>query len=438
MNKKHRLLIAVILIGVFLRVFNLGTESIWTDEAVSLIEATQPSFNDIASMVADKELLPYGYHLILHYWIDLFGISEFTIRFLSALFSTASILILFLLTRKVFSDKTAFLAALLMSTAMLEIVYAQEARPYALFGFLALLSTLFLVYFVNEQKKRHLAAYGFVTLIALYINYMALFLILFQSLVFIKYRKQWKAWLTTQITLFILFLPLIPFMVGQALNKYPAWVNALPKFGVPEFLSKLGVFFFALPVLLFLAIAFFLVIFIKIKKIPFNATIFFIALIALALIIFSSLSIIMRPLSLVRHSFFLVPLIYVAIAWGIFQLKKHKTACIVAILIFNLITLTIYYVTPTKPEWRQAASYISDRSTYPAVIFNARNSDIYIFSYYLPDAKALSLEDSDISQNIPPDFWYIAAKSNEFTLNYSIMPAAAFSGVTVYRHDTFI
>src|SRR3989344_9621865 len=87
------LLIMIILLGTFLRIYHIDEESIWTDEAVSLIEADK-DFPSLMSFLSKNEGFPFGYSLILHNWIDLFGNSEFSVRFLSAIFGIASILLM--------------------------------------------------------------------------------------------------------------------------------------------------------------------------------------------------------------------------------------------------------------------------------------------------------------------------------------------------------
>ena len=85
MKFKKELILAVILFfGLFLRVYALGSESIWQDEGFSVSVAHMNLSELIATTAADVH--PPLYYLLLHYWISIFGDSEFSCRFLSALF----------------------------------------------------------------------------------------------------------------------------------------------------------------------------------------------------------------------------------------------------------------------------------------------------------------------------------------------------------------
>ncbi len=65
----------VLLISSFLRIYQLGTESIWYDEFVS---------REVANLVNNSQIIEHSktdnnfptYYLILHYWVWLFGDSE--------------------------------------------------------------------------------------------------------------------------------------------------------------------------------------------------------------------------------------------------------------------------------------------------------------------------------------------------------------------------
>ena len=104
MKKKfvYLFLTVIILTGIFLRFYDLGQESFWTDEAVSIIEANQEVPSQTIDLVTKLEGSPYGHHLILHYWIKVFGQTEFSVRFISALFGVLSIIVLFFLVRLFF------------------------------------------------------------------------------------------------------------------------------------------------------------------------------------------------------------------------------------------------------------------------------------------------------------------------------------------------
>src|SRR5687768_9598065 len=81
--KQEHLFLTVFVVGAILRVYNLGYESIWFDEGVS-IERARMSVIQMIEVTARRDNNPPLYYLILHYWVALFGDSEFAVRLLSA------------------------------------------------------------------------------------------------------------------------------------------------------------------------------------------------------------------------------------------------------------------------------------------------------------------------------------------------------------------
>src|SRR3990167_4926541 len=83
------------------------------------------------------------YYILVHYWTKIFGLSEFKLRFFSAIFGIASIYMIFLLGKTIFNEKVGLIAAFILSINHQHIYYSQEARNYSFLVFLALLSAYY-------------------------------------------------------------------------------------------------------------------------------------------------------------------------------------------------------------------------------------------------------------------------------------------------------
>ena len=180
LSKQFWLLLLIILLAFALRLYQLDKESLWMDEAFSVHHAQEKDLLSLLTFVSTTEAAPPGHYLLLHYWIALFGSSEFSLRFPSVLFGVLSLALLFKIVKMVFSTKIALLSVFFMSVSMIEILYSQEARLYSLFTFLSLLSAFFfLKLFLAERQKektvRHYLSYFLSMALALYTNYLAFF-----------------------------------------------------------------------------------------------------------------------------------------------------------------------------------------------------------------------------------------------------------------------
>ena len=81
---------------------------------------------------------PPLYHIVLRWWIDLFGNSTAATRALSAVFSLGAIYDLFDICRLLHRPGTALVAAALMALSPAQLDFAQQTRSYAMLILLAL------------------------------------------------------------------------------------------------------------------------------------------------------------------------------------------------------------------------------------------------------------------------------------------------------------
>ncbi|HEX7587613.1 MAG TPA: glycosyltransferase family 39 protein, partial [Anaerolineae bacterium] len=204
----------IVLLAFGLRVYRLGAQAIWWDESLSLYRATRDLSTILANTiliqnVVTHDLQPPLYFVLLHFFVSVSGVSEFALRFLSVMANVATVPVLFALARRWFSPSVGILAAFLGALSPFYVWYAQEARPYALVLFLALLA----IYAVARAFKGHegrpvdlgwLAVYACASIASLYTNYYALFLIPFHVVLIAL-----TVWRTARMRPFIL-LPALP------------------------------------------------------------------------------------------------------------------------------------------------------------------------------------------------------------------------------------
>ncbi len=213
MDRQTWLLALILGGGLLLRVYDLGTESFWLDEGITIRTIT-------ASWTEMKQILsgsvhPPLYYLLLGSWTALFGSSEFAARMPSVIFGLVSIFMAYRVGRLLFDTHVGLFAALFVALSLFQIRYAQEARNYSL---LCMLSTMSYVYFIKllqtESWKPSLS-YLTVSTLMLYTHVYGLFTIISHNIyivirkfVFGTYRSpSWRHWIGLQIGLALCFLP---------------------------------------------------------------------------------------------------------------------------------------------------------------------------------------------------------------------------------------
>lgn len=438
------LLLAILIVGAGIRFYHLDKESLWTDEMVTMSHLDGNLFQSLIN----KELMPPGYFLLLKPVVATFGQSEFSLRFLSALFDTLSILLVYLVGKRWFNKKVGILSAILLATTMLQVVYAQEARPYSLFGFLVLLTTY--LFILAKDDKRFWPVYILVAAISLYTNYLTLFVILIHIILTIFYFKSnIKKNLISILMVFLLFLPGMPMLYQQVLLRQASLTKNLVLRGVPQILGQLGVGFYLLP--LTLLTVFLVAVFIllrKVKKLSRKNTVSFtlitITITLIAQIIFLDTT--LRSFALVRHSFFVVPFAYILISKGITRIKPKKMGIAVVgiVLIFNLITLAVYYSETTKTPWNQAVNLIESQSDNPLVLFDRYGSNLMLYQYYQTEEARLvsqvNLKDLQVVLKDDQEFWFISSRNFDRDIykdfleeNYKLVSVYNWTEMAVYK-----
>src|SRR5260221_931253 len=108
-NKRWLAAITIILFGPYaFRLWHLGRQSLWHDEAWSLMSSYQP-------LTPVDPNYPPLYTLLLGIWMRLVGDSVWAMRYFSLLFGTATVAAVALLTRRWFGNRAAVFSAILVA-----------------------------------------------------------------------------------------------------------------------------------------------------------------------------------------------------------------------------------------------------------------------------------------------------------------------------------
>jgi len=178
-NYSNVILLMILFIGSFLRIYKLDYKGLWLDE---IIEVTTADSNTIAGVLESttQHLSPPLGLIIPHFFLQ-FGNNDFIARLPSVIFGILSIVLIYTVAKSLFGIKEGLISALLLSISPFHIWYSQEARMYSLFVFFSLLSILFFYKGIVDNEKK--MWYGFIisTTLNIYTHYFAFFMILTYS-----------------------------------------------------------------------------------------------------------------------------------------------------------------------------------------------------------------------------------------------------------------
>ncbi|MGH2461002.1 MAG: glycosyltransferase family 39 protein [Chloroflexota bacterium] len=201
----------VVALAFGLRVFRLGTQSLWGDETISVFRA-YGSIGEITGDVPHEGTLPPLYYYVLHYWILVAGDRETAVRFLSLVFGVLAIPLLYALVRRTLGRVAGLVAATLAAVSPFWIYYSQETRTYALVTALVILAVYLLVR-ASDRSIGLWCAYAVAAALAVASFYFAGFALAAATLGRLADRRGWPTvaftCLLAQVGALVLLAPLL-------------------------------------------------------------------------------------------------------------------------------------------------------------------------------------------------------------------------------------
>lgn len=492
-SRRRIILIFILLLALTLRLYTLSSESVWLDEGYALNEAQQPTITDVITTARDHTGTPPLYVIFLHFWLNLFGTSEFALRLPSALLSTIAIVFLYLTARQLTSTKLALTSAFIMSISMTNIVYAQEIRAYGLFTFLIMLSSFFYLRFLKSNNPLNAVSYVLVTALMLYTHFLSIAIVFLQNIAYLIARdyiysdscppstKQeskhvrhlfppLKHWFRAQAALVLLYIPGTKILLPQLGNLQRVLPGHLLGLGLPPVIAQQGIYIFVIPFIITVITVFSILSFktafpIRYEKLTqftkrlfLNDSVLFAAFVLFFTEYFIFASAMTHSTFITRYTHFLYPFIYISalLAYSRLQARNLRVLIVILFLVTSTAALYTYYTdTPRKSQWREAASFIQQHADDSELIILVDKDIALPFThYYKGSAKTLGLKTYDketnlklLSGSLPllkgySGYWLIYAHAQRdenvykgfLDSTYLLAGETNFKGITIYHY----
>jgi mannosyltransferase len=180
---RHLLLGGIVVLGLALRAYALGAESLWVDEVFTTRVVLDYSPAYILFRLPIQDPHPPLYYELLWLWTRATGVSETSVRALSALFGAASIPLVYAVADRLYDRRVGLVAALFFAVSPFYVWYGREARMYALLTLLALASMyVMLAWLAGEDGRRgNRWTYAAVTVGLVYTHAFGALLVLAQN-----------------------------------------------------------------------------------------------------------------------------------------------------------------------------------------------------------------------------------------------------------------
>jgi mannosyltransferase len=178
----------VIAAGAVLRLAGLADQSLWIDEVYTATDIDRP-LSAILPHLRAAESTPPLYFWMAWAWTHVVGDTDMGIRSLSLLLGVAAIPVAFALAAALADSTAGLAAAALTAVNPFMVWYSQEARAYALFVLLGLLSVLALVHAYRGRSRALTLAWGATCALALATHHFAAALVWPEVLWLLLHRR---------------------------------------------------------------------------------------------------------------------------------------------------------------------------------------------------------------------------------------------------------
>ncbi len=421
MKDNLRIFVLIIILSIFLRIFLLDYESLWLDEGSSVKFAKLGIWEILKSTQTDAH--PPLYYLILHFWIKIFGDSEFSLRFPSALFGIFCVIAVYKFCLDFLTEKVALVSSLITGVSTFQVFYSQEARMYSLLCLLSILSFYFFVKILHRSDLKNFSFYLLVNVLLIYTHLYSFFVLLAQFIFMLIFeRKKLWGFVLSFLVLFLFYLPRLFVVLKQANEILISGEFWLPKPGLVDIVKTFAQFVGATYPMPRDETG-------KILPIKFAieyASSGLLLLILLSLLIYSisafkNFTIEKRKIYILLWFWFMMPIFvpfissqfltpfyftryaisssiafYIIASIGFENLNdRFKSNLLVLILLLSAINLFWYYVKTNKEEWREAVKFVENNADRSDLVIASK----YVFFYYAKRSDVEKFEFPDVAES---------------------------------------
>lgn len=440
----------ILLLGTFLRLYNLGKESFWLDEGATALAIKKYGTLGIIKNTYEKGQIlpeyyyPYNddlpfYYVFLSWWVKIFGTSEFSFRFFSAVLGSLALLLIFYIGKYLFDEKIALLSTFLASINPTLIWYSQETRQYTYLLFLSLISIILLLKSLKEEKAKYVVGFLIFNGIIIYSNFPWLMLIIFEGLFasFIIYKDYTKKRRLHKKTIFafmiigLLYLPIIGRAIFTRTNTIEFYgrpgISQLAGFGVqlsswiyPSESMRQKIYNFPLNFtfyewalllsVLLSAVLISLLFLVGIAKSSYKRNSFvFLLLMFFFPVLFALIVSIIHPIVTIFHiklMLYVIPAYLMFASVGIARTKSGRIL-IPIIVVLSILPLYAYFANIDKQQFREAAEFLPKNEL---IFMNIKSAQVPFKYYYGEKDNAIGIADINELQshlNNANSFWML-------------------------------
>ncbi len=412
--KKALLVVVVVLVALALRSHRIRFVDPWEDEIFTVVvSSSSPAAVLDDARQNEHPALPT---LFTHCWFQVFGSSIESARAPSVIFSILSIFLIARLGRRLISREAGWIAAAFMLFSAFQTHYAQEARIYALFLLVSLVSADLFITVQSKPRWRSLALYAVSLSVLYWCHYYGLFVVAAHFLAWflcVRWRQSWLLLVTVHGAAALMALPVLLQLIERALYRMNVgfWIPKpvlkdlsktigayLAGWQGMQFMVQFGVYVLGALALILAALLFSGIrsrIGRRLEMVPSSnvqPVPFFTLLIVLTVLVPFAASYIIQPFHRIRYTMPASAMVYLLLAFGIVHIRWWAVR---GLIVLALVLPSIPGSMKKTPwsgilDWTGTVETIQAYKEERPRIYCA-SAGIYVYTYLLPRSERIGL-----------------------------------------------
>ena len=419
-NKNNILLVSIllILIGIFLRIYQLNFENYWLDEMISFwVADPNLSLGDTFDRNNHIEQTPLLFDLFLKKYLEFFSYDPEIGRHVPLFFGVLSIPLLGILSYQVSKNNSFLLSIFLISINIYLIKYSQETRPYTLVFLLSTINLIFYYKIISTSITFFKKIFFFLLFVIFSVitfsshpfTFILLFSQIFNSIYFFLLfrKKNYLFFLSIPVILLIYLFINFDYIISQLSYDDYFLSHENWKFYYNYYFSR----FFGSKImgLIYLSTLIYLIIFFR-KRIflTLNNYVLLIFVFLFSYIIPLIYSFIKMPILTDRYIIFVLIPILILISSLIFEINNKKLKIFLLIFILAPTIINNYMEIKnriiTKPEFTKFLNSI-EKSEFKSLTLYGPNRELKLVENYVKALKEFKNKNFKIYNinNVPKD-----------------------------------
>jgi mannosyltransferase len=418
----------ILLCGAILRLYGLGEESLWLDEAL----INQRISCDYRTLLTDWDSQRQGplYPVIEKTWCDLVGNGEIQLRFTAVIFGIIAIFMIYRFGKELLGKETGLLAAFFAAINPFLIYFSQEARPYTLFILCSMASIQYFVRMLRgNSSNRDRLLFIFFSVCALYSHPYGPFLVLTYIFMLLGYSLSERESFTavfrrtrnSALAVVMFYAPMLFILARTFVRKIEdptiagSWLFPPP---ITEISDTFVDYFMSVPMAITLGV---LIVAVLGRKVLKDRSFGFPLIVLLSLLLAFMLtpwavSNIITPIYLYKYTAPALGAVLVLLAYALSLIPmKPRIVIIVALVVLHAAPLYQAYTMVDKDPWRQTAAFIGKECKPNDMILLMPFYVASSFKYYYRDQDGVQFRcpgQRAAFESIPKDIervWFVFA-----------------------------